>query len=216
MNRTRTSRLRGVPDSAESQELKGAQLSGRVDTSGIVAEKATLLRGGVRVDPEPEPVHHDVVVEPAKGCEVVGIVIAVVGPHSDVMNLETVARVATGDGAASVSPLDEAAHLGRYRPGAIGCDDGLPVLQPNQLDAACAENLVEHHGAHPGSKFDLTAKLSPRLRLVGIEEDRDHGLRTTALVTGQTERLPGVLADRDQCVGPTLAFIWTGPGRSPN
>ena len=82
----------------------------------------------VGVDLVSEAVDDDVVVEPAQGGEVVRVMITAGGSGPDVVDLEAVPGVATGNSAAPVAVFDETAHLRGYRPGPIRSDDGFPVL----------------------------------------------------------------------------------------
>ena len=72
------------------------------------------MDGGLWVDPVAESVDGDVMVVPAEGGQVVGMVVAAVLSFSDVVGLEAVAAVASLDGAlVLVSPGDESSDRRR-------------------------------------------------------------------------------------------------------
>ena len=58
---------------------------------GLVAGEADAAGWGVGVDVESVTMYHDVVVEPAEGAEVGGVVVAASGPGPDVVGFEAVA-----------------------------------------------------------------------------------------------------------------------------
>ena len=100
------------------------------------------MDGGGGVDPVAVSVDGDVVVVPAEGYQVVGIMVAAVGPLLDVVGLEPVAAVASFDRTLVLVPLlHETSNSGRnglahvricHRVEAVGGDDP---------DLAGAENL---------------------------------------------------------------------------
>ena len=102
----------------------------------------------------------DVVVEPAQGGEVVGVVGSAVAVGDDVVGLEPVAGVTPGDGASAVSVEHGAAY--RWGDGATvrGGGDGFAVVEADDLDRSVAEDLVEGVGSDSGSGGDFGAGLS--------------------------------------------------------
>ena len=77
----------------------------------------TAVGWRIRVDHVAGAVDGDVVVVPADGREVVGIVRAAPRPRYDVVGLEAIARPASIDGAAAISLGDDGSDARRDGPG---------------------------------------------------------------------------------------------------
>ena len=85
------------------------------------AEESSPLGWRFRVDAVAHPVDHDVMVEPAQGGEIGGVVVAAVGSPSYVVGLEpVVARAAVGGAGSAVSVQHEPAYRRWDRPGRLG------------------------------------------------------------------------------------------------
>ena len=98
--------------------------------------------GGLGVDPETQLVDGDVVVVPAEGDEVVGVVVAAVGSLPDVVGLEPVGAVASFDGALPlISPLHVAADVAGDGFSHIRIGDGVEAFGDDEADLAGAEDL---------------------------------------------------------------------------
>jgi hypothetical protein len=105
-------------------------------------EELSAVDGGLGVDLVAEAVDGDVVVVPAEGDEVVGVVVAAVGTLADVVGLEPVAAVASLDGAlVLVPPGHVAADVAGYGFSHIGIGDGVEPVGDDQADLAGAEDL---------------------------------------------------------------------------
>ncbi len=163
-----------------------------------------MLWRRVGIDPETESVHNNVMMKPAERGEVVCLVITTVAPHSDVMSLEPVARMTPGDRAPAIAVGDETAHLGRDGPGPVRGNNGFAVFETDELHASLAQNAVQHGRADPGTKLDFGSQLPMEPGLGCVKEHGHQRLRTPLVVAVAVNRFPGVLADRDQSVGPAL------------
>ena len=80
----------------------------------------------------------DMVMEPAEGGEVVGVVISALGPGAHVVGLEPIPAVTAIDGAATVTPAHETANRWWYRSGHVRCRDGFSVGKTDNLDPPTA------------------------------------------------------------------------------
>ena len=126
------------------------------------------------VDAVAVAVDGDVVVEPAEGGEVVGVVVASACPGVDVVGLEPVAAGAAVDGAATVAPQHVAAGGGWDDPGSRGRRYRDPVLVGDYLYGCVAEETVEGGGTYPGTGSYLGACLAcGGGGQVGVDEDGD-------------------------------------------
>jgi hypothetical protein len=102
----------------------------------------SAVDGAGGVDPVAEAVDGDVVVVPAQGGEVVGIVVAAVGTLADVVGLEPVAAVASLDGAlVLVPPGHVAADVAGDGFSHIGICHGVEAVGDDHPDLAGAEDL---------------------------------------------------------------------------
>ena len=100
------------------------------------------MGGTVRVDPESELVDGDVVVVPAEGDEVVGVVAAAVGSLGEVVGLEPVAAGAAFDRALPlVPPQDVAPGAGWEGFSQIGIGNRVETVGGDDPDLAVAEDL---------------------------------------------------------------------------
>ena len=105
-------------------------------------EELSAVDGGLGVDLVAEAVDGDVVVVPAEGDQVVGVVVAAVGSLADVVGLEPVAAVASFDGTSVlVSPGDVAADVAGDGFSPIGVGDGVEAVGDDEADLAGAEDL---------------------------------------------------------------------------
>ena len=94
------------------------------------------------VDPVAESVDGDVMMKPAEGDQVVGVVVAAVGSLADVVGLESVAAVASFDGTSVlVPPLEVAADVAGDGFSHIGIGDGVEAVGDDEADVAGAEDL---------------------------------------------------------------------------
>ena len=100
------------------------------------------MDGGLGVDLVAEAVDGDVVVVPAEGDEVVGVVVAAVGTLADVVGLEPVAAVASFDGASVlVPPGDVAADVAGDGFSPIRICHRVEAVGDDHPDLAGAEDL---------------------------------------------------------------------------
>ena len=81
---------------------------------------------------------YNMMVEPAKRGEVVGIVILSLCPRAHMVGLGPIAAVAAVDGATAVSPPHEPANRRWYRSGHVRCCDGFSVGETDNLDSPTA------------------------------------------------------------------------------
>ena len=103
-------------------------------------------------------VYGDVVVVPAEGCEVVGLMGSALGSGDDVVDLEAVGVGASVDDAAVVSGEDGAPEAGAYL---LGCasDEDVVFGDGVVFGAACAVDEVDGVGSDSGSSQDVDALL---------------------------------------------------------
>lgn len=84
------------------------------------------LSGSMRI---PEPVYHDVMVEPAQGGQILGVMVTTGSSRSNVMGLEPVARPAPIDGAGPVPPRHQTTQRRWNRPRSVTGQHRFPVGQ---------------------------------------------------------------------------------------
>ena len=117
------------------------------------------------------------VVEPAQRGEVLRFVGTAPRSRNDVVGFEPVPGRAAPDAAAPVAMCDETPHGGWYHSSRLGCGDGLPVRQADDLDGPGAQQLLERVGPHPGPVLDRAAGFAAGpARLIEVDEHSD--LRT--------------------------------------
>ena len=129
------------------------------------------------IDPVAESVDGDVVMKPAQGGQVVGIMVAAVGSLADVVGLEPVAAVASLDRALVLVPPGD---VSADRPGDgfshVGICDGVESVGDDEADLAGAEDLGEGVGSDPRSGGDGGTGLSVGLGGEGgVDEHFGHG-----------------------------------------
>ena len=104
------------------------------------------------VDPVAESVDGDVMVVPAEGDEVVGVVVAAVGALADVVGLEPVAAVASLDGAlVLVTELHKPADRAGDGFSHVGIGHRVESVDGDDPDLSGAEDFGEGVGSDPGS-----------------------------------------------------------------
>jgi len=131
--------------------------------------------GGLGVDLVAEAVDGDVVVVPAEGDEVVGVVVAAVGTLADVVGLEPVAAVAIDGALVLVSPGDVAVDVAGDGFSPIRICHRVEAVGDDEADLAGAEDLGQRVGSHPRSGRDGGALLSVGLGgEVGVDEHFGH------------------------------------------
>jgi hypothetical protein len=104
-------------------------------------EELSAVDGGLGVDPVGEAVDGDVVVVPAEGDEVVGVVVAAVGTLADVVGLEPVAAVAIDGALVLVSPGDVAVDVAGDGFSPIRICHRVEAVGDDEADLAGAEDL---------------------------------------------------------------------------
>ena len=113
------------------------------------------MGGTSRVDGEAEPVDGDMVVIPAQGCQVVGLVVAAVLSFPDVVGLEPVtARASLDRTLPLIPPEDEGSDCGGDGFSQIGVGDRMQSVSGDQTDFARAEDLRQHVGSDARSGSD--------------------------------------------------------------
>ena len=121
------------------------------------------MGGAVGVDGEPELVDGNVMMKPADGYKVVGMVVAAVASLSNVVGLEPVAAGAAFDRTLPlVPPQDEASHRRGDRLPQIRISQRVKTVRGYDPDPAGAEDLGEGVGSDPGSRGDGGSLLSER------------------------------------------------------
>ncbi len=109
---------------------------------------------------EPRPMNRDVVMKPAQRCEVIRVMITLVGSMLDVMHLEPIAAGASRYGAPLVAPRNKLANRQRDCRSGLRGHDGPPVLEPDQLHGTAAQDLFENAGSNSRSVLELCPKLT--------------------------------------------------------
>ena len=168
---------------------------------GLGAEESPSLGWRVGVDGEALAVDHDVVVEPAHRRQVLGVGAAAVDPPYDVMHLEAVSAGAARNGACrTVTIKDEAAQLGRDRPGAAPHAQWDTVVgAAGDFDDAVTQDRFDRRSTNPRPGCHPHPGLTIRsCCFVRVDE---HGQqRCWVLDRGAVTAMEAVDADRPQSV----------------
>lgn len=106
-------------------------------------EELSALGWCVGVDLVAVAVDDHVVVVPAEGGEVVGVVGAALVPGDDVVGFESVAAGASGDGAGAVALGHESADVGWDGAGGVAGCYGFTVVGEDDADTAVTEEFLE-------------------------------------------------------------------------
>jgi hypothetical protein len=147
----------------------------------------------------------NVVVEPAKRCEVVGVVVATDGSGSNVVGLKPVPASTPVDGAAPVPPSNKPAHRWRDSTGTVGGSNRLPVCESDQLDPTATEDAFQYARSDSGSELDLGPGLTTGVTGdATIDQHRDQRFAAVGGLTFWDGEFERVLGYRHQRIGQTL------------
>jgi len=147
----------------------------------------------------------DVVVEPAEGGEVLGVVAAVIGSVFDVVGLEPISAVTAGYDTVFVSPRYIVPDRWWDSGGGLRSNYRLAVFESDETDGAAAEDLVEHLRSDSGPVLEFGTEFTAgAVGAVQIDEDGGAATASTGLRAG-TVVVGRVLRDDHEGVGVELA-----------
>jgi hypothetical protein len=149
----------------------------------------------------------DVVVVPAEGYEVVGVVVAALGAVADVMDLEPVAAGAAVDDTAAVAMEDVAAGGGWDRAGRVGGPQRPASVGLDDLDSSAAQDAFQRCRADSGSGGDLGASFASCVGGEGgVGENDQEGFGRVVVAS--------VVGSRESCAKETRASAMRVPGEA--
>ena len=121
----------------------------------VFGDESSPVGGTVGVDPESQLVDGDVMVIPAEGYQVCGVVAPAPGSLLEVVGLEPVTASTPFDRTLPlVPPQDVAPDPGRDRFSQIGIGHRVEAVGDDHPDLAVTEDLREGVGSHPGPGGD--------------------------------------------------------------